>query len=154
MSFANSSTLKALKNPIAPKVEMKSIKTAGGEETRRFEAKVYVDGVFAGIASNGGTGGGNHYRSADKDATAKLMRFIDTIPPEGPSLGGLGPLKVDLDFFLSEVLEAALLKRSFKKKTFFEVKTRVYSVNAPFDPRVKEHVLKQHPDAVFLNEFL
>lgn len=38
-------------------VELKNIREAGGEETPRFEATVYVDGKRRGIVANGGTGG-------------------------------------------------------------------------------------------------
>jgi uncharacterized protein YxeA len=41
--------------------ELKCYKEAGGEETVRFEAKLYKDGIYIALVSNGGYGGCNEY---------------------------------------------------------------------------------------------
>lgn len=42
---------------ILDRFSLKGLKLAGGEETRRFETKLLLDGVTVAVVSNGGTGG-------------------------------------------------------------------------------------------------
>ena len=51
--------------PLPCRVTLKNVKEAGGEETPRFEASLYLDGKRVATVSNGGTGGCNSYHWAD-----------------------------------------------------------------------------------------
>jgi hypothetical protein len=70
------------------KVEIKNLKLAGGEETPRFEASLYIDGKKAGIVSNGGNGGCHDiwinepelrkkFYEAFEDVDAEIYKLLD-----------------------------------------------------------------------------
>lgn len=58
--------------------EVKKYKESGGEETTRFEAKLYKDGIYIALVSNGGNGGFNDYSPVgnNHDEIAKYFEDV------------------------------------------------------------------------------
>lgn len=66
---------------ILSRFSLKGLKEAGGEETRRFETKLLLDGKVVATVSNGGTGGSNSYHWTDltlRSVTEELAKEWDS----------------------------------------------------------------------------
>jgi hypothetical protein len=51
------------------------VRTAGGDETWRFEARLLLDGQVIAVVSNGGEGGCHSYRPTDPSPRAARAAF-------------------------------------------------------------------------------
>jgi len=70
--------LKEIKTVVLPsRVTLKGVKNAGGEETPRFEASLYLDGKRVANVSNGGTGGCCSWYWHDRKAEAICQPIAD-----------------------------------------------------------------------------
>ena len=100
------------------KVELKSIKIHDdlSEETCCFTATVYLDGKRAGTVENTGKGGENFYSWKDRVKGEAFIKWAATLPP---CESHYGPLTMDADLYISELIEkgetAKLVKRYTKK---------------------------------------
>lgn len=103
------------------KIELKNIKEVKSlsEETPCFTATVYIDGKKAGVVSNHGTGGPNNYHP--NTLYTRLKAHADTLPTY--SAYGMDGLKVDADYLIFEVMEAAetqkAVARALKNRVIF-----------------------------------
>lgn len=64
------------------KLQLKSIKMAGGEETLRFTAEIYIDKTRIANVSNGGTGGSHQYNYYSVDRSRTFKDYIDQLRNE------------------------------------------------------------------------
>lgn len=137
------------------KVELKNVKLAGGEETPRFEATLYIDGTRAAHVSNGGTGASCRWFWYEKALEAPFKAFAtaahpeDTFEQEDAVVYGL----------LDDAAERKALKRLCKKKTLARLPGRTYKPGewsvfaATFSPAVKASIVATHgAETVFANE--
>ena len=100
------------------KIEVKNVKYAAfaSEETMRFEATVYIDGVKAGTAKNEGHGGSNMYHPwplADR-----FNAYGKTLPASTLSLGeGREPITMeqDVDSLITDLVADWLARRDFDR---------------------------------------
>lgn len=65
--------------PNTTQAQLKSFKEAGGEETLRFEASLYLDGEKAAVVANGGTGGAHIYHFTSKSLRDKFDQMVTDI---------------------------------------------------------------------------
>ena len=86
------------------------------EETNAFNADVYIDGVRSATASNDGHGGSNMLHDIVKGTRKRLDEHCKTLPPVPCSFGDGQPLAVDLDFFISLLVEAMIKDQEQKKQ--------------------------------------
>ena len=86
---------------------LKGLKEAGGEETRRFEAHLALDGKVVAGVSNGGTGGCNMYRWNLRELEIRVNGLADEWDR---LIGGFGFEQLD-------ALVEALIERSESEKT-------------------------------------
>lgn len=93
--------------PLPQEVTLKGLKLAGGEETRRFEAKVCLHGKEIGYVYNGGEGGGNVY-NLDRDDETEL----DKIAADYHLAKGQDG---DLDSLIHDMIEDHLNQKFIKK---------------------------------------
>jgi len=158
------------------KVELKNIKEAGGEETPRFEATLYLDGKKAAIVSNGGTGGCNCYHWFDQilgksefgarfNAYAKEQNPVPAIMPDGkPATESFTRYfhteVMDTEVFkmLDAAANAKKLKRLCGSKTLAHLPGETYKkgewsvFKVKFSPEVKAQLEAKHPGIKFANE--
>jgi hypothetical protein len=71
------------------KIQLKNLKIAGGEETTRFEASLYIDGKKAATVSNGGEGGSHRYYFNDNAVGQQFREAANaiktaTLSPKNP----------------------------------------------------------------------
>lgn len=101
-------------------ITLTKVKTAGGEETPRFEARLAVDGVEVAIVTNGGTGGANRYHWLDEHRYPGLVAQIETLAKQvtGATFEPLDALVFQL---LDEIALAKRLKRTMKTKHVFRL---------------------------------
>ena len=111
------------------KIELKNIKHSAfaSHETNCFEASVYIDGVRAGVVSNGGYGGCHDYHPTD--LALRLNAYANTLPPVVTSMDDpRDPSKKftyeqDADSVIDDLMNANLyskdLKRALAKKILF-----------------------------------
>jgi hypothetical protein len=169
-------------NPLDPKsllpptrigsFSLAKLKTAGGEETARFEAVLLHDGKAVARVSNGGHGGQCDVHPLDKvrpygialnELVEQLESAAQQMPPI-PVSGGRTILHSWDSLLLSLVENTKLvrsLKRSAKSKTVFFDPTKdevgvQFSIFRlpPTDPRVKAWLEKECPGYVILNDAL
>ena len=111
------------------------------EETNAFNSDIYIDGVRSISASNEGHGGGNELHDIVKGACDRLQKYARSLPPVPCDFGDGEPLKMDLDLFVGQLVEAKIneqldkkeltkLKKSLTKEVMFTYKdkTGVYSL--------------------------
>lgn len=83
------------KTGIMDAYELKAFKDAGGEETMRFEAKLYKNGKLIGIASNDGCGGCNRYYHTGKGTPQDIAEFINNSKQWAIAHGEENPFEAD-----------------------------------------------------------
>jgi hypothetical protein len=62
---------------IMMQLQLKKLKTAGGEETLRFTAELYLDREKIAIVSNGGIGGGHEYNFFGADNRQLFTDYVN-----------------------------------------------------------------------------
>lgn len=148
------------------KLELKKITHNArlSEETDNFAATLYVDGVKAAEVSNHGTGGPNNYHWYDRSLEPKVEAYVKTLPEYRFEDGST--IEMDLDLVVSELLQAHLLQKDYKKwvkkntRTVYrtkDMKKGEYSIiNVPYTPAEKERLQKQYGDKldVIVNELV
>jgi len=113
------------------KIELKKIQInlQFSEETIMFKAEIYVNGINAGYASNDGRGGSTDYRphySEDKsmvklnqELIAMAEKHCLALPPikfkSGLPGKEFGTIKMNLEHFIDEIIDAQLKKKEEKK---------------------------------------
>jgi hypothetical protein len=94
------------------KITIKNFKQArfASEETRCFEASIYIDSVSAGTVRNDGHGGPNLYHPwALKD---RLDAYARTLPP----VDAYGTtFEMDADLLVDELINDMLLRKNFDR---------------------------------------
>lgn len=141
------------------KIELKNIKHARflSRETEAFSATIYIEGLKAATVENDGGGGANLYRFSDRALEQKFHEHCKSLPPLQSEHG---PLSMDADLFLGELMEQQEMARHCKKKTLFRIPGdpddgTYRSVSAPFTKALKEHLVRKYgEDITILNETL
>lgn len=138
------------------KIELKNLKVAKflSEETVAFTATLYVDGKKVGSVNNNGQGGPNNIcidHSKYPGLQEKMEEYAASLP-DVPS--SVGPLKMDLDFHISLLVEqqedANFWKRKLKKAVYFRLKDQSYKesewlmIKAVFSPMVENHLIAKY----------
>lgn len=142
-----------------PNFEIKKLKSFTGREGYGFNADLYMDGKKVAFVIDEASGGCYHWNYENREIEKTFCDYVKTLP-NVPSEHFPNGLKMDEDSFISELVakaEAAKkVKRDCAKKTCVKLPKNPeggYSIfNTPFSPTVREGILKQHPDAKFLNE--
>lgn len=143
------------------KVELKRFKEAGGDETRRFEALIYIDGKKAAQVSNDGCGGPNHYYWMDGEGYMpgplgkQFHEFCKAQPHEFE-------FEVEdqyLDGLIEEMLNKKRLKRICSSKILCHLPGQTYKTDewstfkAKFTPETKAKLEEKYGAGIeFLNE--
>lgn len=134
--------------------ELKAVKMAGGDETPRFEAKIYKDGKQIATVYNEGCGGCNGYifqggRNCPEETAfhafaqnwCKDNNHETSEPDDMWVFDGLDTLE-----------ENKKLRRLSKKKTLFrlkgEPKGEWRTVTVPYSPQVQTYLDKKYGDKV------
>ena len=129
---------------------------AGGDETPRFEAFLYLDGVKAAMVSNGGTGGCNHYHwfiggmREQFAAYAKAQNPTQKFEVEDSIIYKL----------MDDAAFAKKLKRWCATKTVARLPGESYHDDAwtvfkvKFTPQIKAQLEAKYPGIKFANEGL
>jgi hypothetical protein len=143
------------------KVELKSIKEAGGEETPRFEAVLWLDGVKAAVVSNDGRGGSNRYHWFDQEFGRSLMREEFAIYAKEQLPNEKFEVEDQIIYgLLDEAASKKKLKRLCGKKTLAHLPGQRYGAgewsvfNAKFTQVTKTQLETKYPGIVFANEGL
>ena len=138
------------------KIELKNIKLSdfASQETRCFEATVYIDGKKAGTVSNEGHGGPHNY--SPWEVAARISGYAETLPPWTYQYEGVThsiPQNADmvLDDILTEALYARDLKRAMSRKILFRDNTGVLKETKPMTKERMAVVLKMPDLAKQLN---
>ena len=137
--------LRAKNEATAEDFQIKGLKTAGGEETLRFEVSLYFGAKRVATVSNGGTGGCHKWDWLNKEAEECFDRLLETLAFE------FDFEKDDqfIDRLIDKQVETALFKSKCKKKTLFlladeETKDGYRMVNAVFSPEVKSYLVNKY----------
>lgn len=83
---------------VMDKYSIKNWKSAGGEETERFEANLYRDGKCIGTISNGGTGGGDFFQLKNDD----YDQLQEDVKEWAEQMGANGEKIFELDSFWAQ----------------------------------------------------
>lgn len=145
---------------------LKILKMAS-EETLCFEAVVYVDGKKAFQAHNAGHGGCNDYHAFD-EAGEKTLKDAHAWAKAQPKVtsdslvmsGEPFTFQPDLDYFISELIEAVEIEREVKKefnslmkKPSIKVGEKIFHYKCPVThPKWREVARKQYPDCIIIND--
>lgn len=149
-------------------VEIRDYKEAGGEETIRFEADLYINNIRACVVSNTGTSNDHTYcwlidRS---DIETKLMEHVQKLIQEGffehfyqsmeesyKKWGlDLDPIEqsIQLDYYIDILNWESEIKKSCQKKTCFILKSDkwndIRSISRPYSPQTKEQIVRKYGD--------
>ncbi len=110
------------------KIELKNVKIhrAMSEETTAFNADLWVNDVKVGSASNRGHGGCNDVTLGMGQDIALLAQMRDHCKALPPVVTDYGPLDMDLDFFISRLVEREEVVNTVRRG----MKTKVYLLNA------------------------
>lgn len=98
--------------------ELKSYKEAGGEETVRFEAKLYKNGKQIAIVSNGGHGGCNDYYPVGSANRKTIDKFHQDATKWSNYYGEEKPFEAE-NYWIDWVTEAKPTGQS--AKTYWEL---------------------------------
>jgi hypothetical protein len=99
------------------KVELKNVKICDwmSEETTCFTASVWIDGKKAGTVENTGKGGCNSYFWNQQPVKGQeFEKWARTLPPCDSQYG---PLPMDADLYISDLLDAWETAKLVKKHT-------------------------------------
>jgi len=146
------------------KVEIKNVKYSkfASQETNCFEATVYIDGKKEGMVSNSGQGGCNMYHPSSLGT--RLDEYARTLPDIDVSHfhndGGVHTMKQSADTVIDDLLEKALQKKRYAKKTLYRIPGFNYSspdefheMKCKFSPEVKAVLVEKYGEGVrILNE--
>lgn len=151
------------------KYELKGIKEAGGDETPRFEASIYCDGVKIAVVSNGGHGGCCDYyftpREAEAafqahckawwDASEEKQEHIRRFKEYGLDDDAGSNSEMDDSWVYAEMEVAAhrkRLKRASKTKCLFilkgDEKYSYRSLNKPYSPAAVAWLTAKYGDKI------
>ncbi|WP_373544048.1 hypothetical protein [Chamaesiphon sp.] len=163
------------------KLQLKQLKTAGGDETLRFTAQIYLDNSKIATVSNGGTGGGHQYDFFRTDNRKTLMDYIDRFKTDidlvdplhqkvSESLQSLQKViptftqqEIDADMVVDCAIELQeqlkYFKRQCKDKTLFHLpedpKDTYLTVNQTFSPEVESWIIAKYGlDVIIINKLL
>ena len=125
--------------------QIKGLKTAGGDETLRFEVSLYFRSKRVAIVSNGGTGGCHSWSWLDKEAKQSFDQHIKTLTFEFD-------FEQDdrfLDALIDKQVQDTWLKSKCRKATLFllvgEDEEKGYqTIKAVFNADVKAHLVKKY----------
>lgn len=135
-------------NPNIFKLELKAIKITGGEETVRFEAKVYINKKFAATVSNTGTGGCHKWYWQDKEQEELYNQHIEYLNKQGKFKFNFEQGDELIDEIISKYEEEKLLKRWCKTQTVFllvNTKESEYpTIKAKYSPEIKAFLIKKY----------
>ncbi len=108
------------------KVELKSIKVHKdmSEETDCFSAVLWIDGKKAAVVSNHGTGGPNMYHFDDRELERK---FFEACKHKAPMQTDYGPLDMDADLLVGELLDEFQERKWLKKNTKTKIVFRLFT---------------------------
>jgi hypothetical protein len=164
------------------KLQLKQLKTAGGDETLRFTAKLYLDRHQIAIVSNGGTGGEHQYDFFGNDSRNMLMDYINQFKTKALDLSD--PLSRKLTEFIQDfqafshtftqqdidadiVINCAIelqeelkfFKKQCKNKTLFRLpndpRNQYRTLDRTFSPQVKSWIVTKYgSDVIIINNLL
>lgn len=158
-------------------ITIKNLKTAGGDETLRFSASVYLNGKKVAIVANGGTGGGHQYdffrgdrqqfyayvdrlKTNPLDLNDPLHRTIaDFIQDFQQTIVNFSQSDIDSDIVIDCAIELQQFQKQCKTKTLFRFATDrrnvLRTISSPFDARIKAYLVKKYGrDIVIINELI
>ncbi|PHJ64959.1 hypothetical protein VF04_04015 [Nostoc linckia z7] len=137
-------------NPETFKLELKAIKIAGGEETVRFEAKLYINSKFAATVSNGGTGGCHDWYWQSREWEALYNQHIEYLDKQGKFKFNFEQGDELIDEIIAKREEKNLLKRWCRTQTVFilcDMEEGEYPViKAKYSPKIKAFLIKKYGD--------
>jgi hypothetical protein len=104
-------------NPDNFNVELKAIKISGGEETTRFEAKLYINKKFAATVSNEGTGGCHYWYWQNRELEDLFNQHIKYLDQQGKFEFDFEQCDELIDQMIADHEEEKRLKKWCKTKT-------------------------------------
>lgn len=157
-------------------IQLKNIKTAGGDETLRFTASVYFDDRRIAIVSNGGTGGGHQYDfigGTRQEFYAGIDRIVGTPLNLGDPLHltisdflqdiqktipSFSQKDLDADIIIDCAIELQKFQKQCKTQTLFRLEADrrciVRSVNRAFTSELKSYLIDRYGTGIIIiNEF-
>lgn len=164
-------------------LQLKNLKTAGGDETLRFEATLYIDGKRSATVSNGGTGGSHCYYFVDPEARAKFDQLVEQFQTTllNPNANRLyynlvemlsdlqaaiptySQAHIDRDFVIDCLIEQLNEEKQFrrwcKSATVFrlpeDAKGQYRTIKQPYSPRIRQYLQNLHGQSVeIVNEWI
>ena len=125
--------------------QIKGLKTAGGEETLRFQVSLYFRGKRVAGVSNGGTGGCHEWHWVDKASEQSFEQHLKTLEFEFDFEQG----DQFLDALIEEQVQDTWLKSKCKKATLFllvgEDEEKGYkTIKAVFNAEVELFLVKKY----------
>jgi hypothetical protein len=150
-------------------ITLTKIKTAGGEETPRFDAVLNWHGAPVALVSNAGHGGACHVLWQAKlngpptpllTRTAVLRAALELAQREEPELFAAASPAAALDYVLVSEVETERLVRSLdrlvKKSVAFRAPGQApgtyYTTRGPLTPALRAEIHRRHPGATILND--
>jgi hypothetical protein len=138
----------------APRVELRNISYNArlSEETAAFAAKVYIDGKYAGDASNAGHGGCT--RITPPALYDRLTAYAATLPPVASSFSE-ETFPQDADIVLGDLLEAWIaerdLKRMLRAGSVVAQDGKIFRLTPKLGAEGPAYMAKFHPGGVLLD---
>jgi len=125
--------------------QIKRLKTAGGEETLRFEVSLYFRDKRVASVSNGGTGGCHEWHWIDKASEQSFEQHLKTLTFEFDFEQG----DQFLNALIDKQVEDTWLKSKCRKATLFllvgkDEKKGYETIQAVFNADVKAHLVKKY----------
>lgn len=95
------------------KVELKKFKHYPrlSQETDAFSAELWIDGKKAANASNSGTGGCDELHFSDRKVEKAFYDYCKSLPPVQSKYG---PLEMNSDLFLGQLIEKLIMKKQLE----------------------------------------
>lgn len=158
------------------KFEIKKFQSMRTNDGGGFSFDLYMDGVKAAFVCDEGNGGCLFVQWSDRkqgvsELEKKFDEYVKALPPEKvpdtaeaweKEMYPTGFRTLDGDMFFYTMVDAyenaKRLRRMCAKKTLFRLPedgTEFYrTINRPFSPEVKAHIMQKYPTAAILNESL
>ena len=100
------------------KIALKNVKTCkfASQETKCFEASLYIDGKRVAVVGNSGTGCPNYYHFKDRELEQKFYSYCRGLPPVEVEFGGVAyKLKNNADMVIGKIVDEMELQKEYKR---------------------------------------
>lgn len=131
---------------------IKSVKIAGGEETVRFELKLYINGKFAAHVSNGGTGGPHRWYWESLELKSLFNQHVQYLDSQGKFEYKVEQGDQLIDEMVADFQETKQLKTWCRTQIVIRLvgdePGQYRTIKGKYSPQVKESLIKRYGNKI------